>query len=219
MNWKTIIALFLVLVAAPVAFAAGSEDKGNSDMSDIQPVMAQVQSTVSTGITSAGDMVRAQNQIQLQDMEQVASRISIRAGFIESDGESEAAAGKQVQAQVSGRDITIEPTQERVQLREGSVVVNTTGVQFREGSMYFGDNEVRYTPEQIREKLQYKNTTSFELKENNGKAVYAHQATEQRKLFGFISMRATMTEVFDATTGELTKEARPWWYAFSANAE
>jgi hypothetical protein len=170
-----------------------------------------------------GTMVREQNQLRAQEMNQIAEHVRIRAGVVEFGESSESVSGKTITVSVQGKEIAVEPGVATVVIRDGELVVNTTEIHLRNGRMYFGENEINQTPEQIRERIRERDpdaeTHRFELRESRGKAVYAHETIQQRKLLGLFSMRATLAEEYDAETGELVKEARPWWYAFSTDAE
>lgn len=236
MNTKILLAALLVLFVIPFVFAknedsASSESGGQSaetgsNVESPEPTLYSEPASTTSGGQSMAALVRNENSISANDINDVSNDVKVTPAAIVTSTESTSASGKTITVDVDGQTVTVTPSLSTVVIRDGNVIVNTTEVHLQNGKIVVGETEVSAAPSQIMEKVQQheqnmtekRESQALKLEESNGKAVYAHYATEQRKLFGVFPMRATITEQYSVETGDFMKEVHPWWYVLSTQA-
>jgi hypothetical protein len=239
MNTKTILAALLILFVLPFAFAAQGTAAGSAggqsaatgnEVVAPQPTLTSETVTSTASTTSGGQsmatLVQSEHSIRAEEVNAISNDVTITPAAIVTATESTSASGKTITVQIDGQTVTVTPSISTVVIRDGNVIVNTTSVHLENGNMIVGSTEVSAAPsrimENVQEREQDRNQTreskELKLEESNGKAVYAHYATEQRKLLGVFPMSATITEQYSVETGDFVKEVHPWWYVLSTQA-
>ena len=225
-NSSTICNDTLTTCVVPSASGGGG---GGAGVASPQPTLVSENPTaVATSTVSGGQsmatLVHNANAISAEEISAISENVTVTPTEIVSgatkivSASNTSASGKMIQISVNGKEITVTPSISTVVIKDGEVIVNTTEIHLKNGKMFMGNTEVNVTPQQAKDKIETKlqaKIEKFELKNINGKALYAMEIKEQRRLFGLFPLRATITEEVDATTGKLVKDVRPWWYAFS----
>ncbi|MDD5181863.1 MAG: hypothetical protein PHC66_01680 [Candidatus Nanoarchaeia archaeon] len=228
MNTKLSLAALLVLFMIP--FASANTDNSASSIITT-PVFAEAvpapqPTLVSEPVVEDSPTIHKlfqERQISAEDMNAVSDDVRVLPAAIVTETELESAVGKVITVGIQGKTVTVTPNFNTIVIQDGTVIVNTAELHLQNGKMFVGATEVNAAPSQIMEKVQERGqnmtekreSVGLKLEESNGKAVYAHYAIEQRKLLGVFPMNATITEQYDAETGDFIKEARPWWYDFT----
>ena len=100
-------------------------------------------------------------------------------------------------------------------MTDSGVSVKAGEVSVTDGKVKVGGSEVDVAPSTVMNTHQVMNAYNFELKEENAKAVYKIDSTEDKLLLGFIPIQMERKVTVDASNNNLIADEKPW-YAFMA---
>lgn len=155
-------------------------------------------------------LIQGKSEFRASEIGSLVPEIKILPGEIRASEVSVKSTDKKVMVGVGGRELSVEPKENKVIINDDGLNVKTDGVSIKDNVVSIGNSEVKVSPSAAVEKLQVVAKT-MELKEENSKAVYKITADESRKLFGIIPVRIEKSFSTDAASGDIISESRPWW--------
>ena len=156
------------------------------------------------------ELIKSKDTISADDMENLVTKISISPGVIKADNVEIRAVRKKIVMDIDNKNISVEPTEKNVVIKDGNLEINTNSVSIEKNILKVGDSEVSVAASDVIDELGI-SPESVELVEEDRKAVYNIKVIENRKLFGLITIAVNKDYKVDAGNGNLIEENKPWY--------
>lgn len=156
------------------------------------------------------NLIKSRKELEVSELNTLVKEVKVSRGEIKADDISVKTTEKKMLINVGDRPVSIEPTENKVLIRDKGLEVNTNEITIKENMLSVGGAEVKMSASEVLEKLGLTPTT-IELKEENTKAVYNIKIDERRKLFGFIPLNIQRAVAADAENGNILSEHLPWY--------
>ncbi|MFH0951422.1 MAG: hypothetical protein V1765_03040 [bacterium] len=182
------------------AVSAKGEEK---QIEELKTLRAEIDGLIS-------NLIKSRKELEVSELNTLVKEVKISRGEIKADDISVKTTEKKILVSVGDRPVSIEPTEDRVLIRDKGLEVDTDEVAIKDNVLSVGGVDVKMSASEVTEKLGLTPTT-IELKEENTKAVYNMKINERRKLFGFIPFNSQKVVTADAKNGNTLSEQLPWY--------
>ncbi len=155
-------------------------------------------------------LIRKKKEISSVELKDLVSEIKITPGAIKADQVVIQTTNKKVITNISDEQVSIEPKENEVVIKDKNIEVKTLGVSIVNQVLKVGTQEVKITPSEVVQKAKVK-VKSIELKEEANKPVYFVQGTKKARILFAIPITMSIKTKVDAGTGEVISVKKPWW--------
>jgi len=182
-----------------------SEEKIDNKISELKELRAEIDRLIES-------LLKNKDEIRLEEISSIVETVEIRPMEIKADNVAVTAVNKKIGIKVNKKDLKIMPTETQVIIQDGNREIKASELSIKNEILNVGNSEVKLTASDVVEKIKVE-PKEIELKEENAKAVYKIRVDEDRKLLGFIPVKAEKDLTVDATNknAEIIKEEYPWW--------
>ena len=156
------------------------------------------------------NLIKSRKELEVSELNTLVKEVKISRGEIKADDISVKTTEKKMLVSIGDRPVSVEPTENRVLIRDKGLEVNASEVMIKENVLSVGGADVKMSASEVTEKLGL-SPTAIELREEDAKAVYNMKIEERRKLFGFIPFNSQKTITADADNGNTLSERLPWY--------
>lgn len=209
------------LISEPAKTNVAVSPKGVKvgDMVEVTPGIVSVKTprgaVVVKSTADMKTMLEQNDNFDFNDLDQVASKVEVRAGKIVAGGVEVNYEGKTMTVQTpSGNTIQITPGQGAVVIKDKNMEISAEGLTVEGNKVKMNDKEIMMPSEIFDAELEA-DIKDLELMLEEDMPIYTGQKEQNKKLFFFMPVTFNETMKFNAETGKELASMKPWWSMFA----
>jgi hypothetical protein len=165
------------------------------------------------------NLIQEKRKLKFAEIKDVADGIKVTPKSIEVGDSSVEDSDVEIDADIDGHNVSIEPSNDSVAIHDEDVVADADEVTIDDKGIHVKGAPVKISPKKLVEQHALGKNVDLKLDNENGKGVYIAAYATRHRFLGIFPATARQTVKVDADSGAVIDQQKPWWISLSSDVK